>query len=343
MKIISSLLLLALVVLVSARIAYSVKDSSTPAETYHIKRSSSRELTERCRACVVQYPVKGLRLHQANDSTNQMARSYYRKFSISEYHIRKSNGRPTWNQFRVAIEYKTPKHEYSSDNKQVKINFYNLLFTASLMIGPIEQGCRGNDLTLVGFVELVRTDVTWYKGVNNISEWRQCKPADDDTQYVITKWIPGNKFIFANYTSWGRTILYPLNIARMVPLKYESAENIVVNFTRHRDTTEYEKLIEKKIFLVQTDLQNVVIDVIAGVDVMMYLDLKTNITGELHLDVTTNHSLIRRITDPHKYISMINNLNSKAIRQEPDCLMHPPWSSISTLNPIPKGVRVYTE
>ena len=323
-----------------------MRDSNTPGEISlsSVKGVSRRQARKTCKpyVYVVEYPVKGVRLQQENDDTNTMARSYYDKFSIREYTVHNSNGRPTWSQFQVAIEHKTPKLELIG-KKQIKINFYNLLFTASLRMTLKDNECRGNGLSLIGFVELVKTDMTWYKVRNNIIQYRQSNLVGDN-QYVMTKLIPANKLIFANSTTWGRTIVIPLNLKRVVPLKYESTENIIVDFENHRDTTQYERLIEKKIFIVQTDLNNKVLEVVAGVDVLMYLDLVThNFTDVPHLSIKTNQSLIRRITDPQKYVNVINKLDTKAIRQEPSYSTHPPWSKISTLNPIPKGIHIYTE
>ena len=346
MKILLLLLLLTLTALVSARIGYKMRGPSVPKgiSLPSVKYLPSRQARRECKpyVYVVRYPVNSVRLQQANDDTDIMARSYYNKFSIGEYTVRNSNGRPTWSQFQIAIEHKTPKQE-SRGTKQVKINFYNLLFTASLRMTLKDNECRGDRLSLIGFVELVKTDITWYKGTNNITEYRQSNLVDDN-QYVMTKLIPGDKLIFANSTSWGRTIVIPLDLKRVVPLKYESTENIVVNFEKHRDTTQYERLIEKKIFLVQTNVYNEVLEVVAGVDVLMYLDLVTyNSTDVPHLSVKTNHSLIRQIADPQKYVHVINNLDTKAVRQEPSFSTHPPQSSMNTLNPIPKGIHIYTE
>ena len=346
MKILLLLPFLALMALVSAKTGHTMRDSNTPEEISlsNVKRLPRRQARKACRpyVYVVQYPVKGVRLQQAHDDTDTMARSYYNKFSIREYAIHDSNSRPRWSQFQVAIEHKTPKQEPSGE-KQVKINFYNLLFTASLRMTVKDNECR-EELTLIGFVELVKTDMTWYKGRHNITEYRQSNLVSNN-QYVMTKLIPGDKLIFANSTSSGRTIVRPINQKRVVPLKYESAENIVVDFEKHRDTIQYERLIEKKIFLVQTDLNNKVLEVTAGVDVLMYLDLVTyNFTDVPHLSVNTNHSLIRRIADPQKYINVINKLDAEAIRQEPSDSTYSPWSSIfSTLDPIPKGIHIYTD
>ena len=321
------LLVLVLVALTSARyVQRPAKDSKE---------------TVRCQARVEQYPVRGLRLQQANDDTNKVARSYYSGFSIQKHFIRNDNGKTS--QFQVAIEYKTPKKEYLSGNKQVKINFYNLLFTASLKINAERDGCQGTEYSFLGFVELVKTDITWYKGRNNITEHRQCN-LPTDNQYVMTKLKPQNDGLFANDTVWGRTVLISKDQPRMVPLKYESSENIVVDYEKHQDTIYFEKLIEKKIFIVQTNLLNEVLDVVAGVDVMIYLNTMTyNFTDAPHLQIAANHSLIRRIADPQKYVSVINKLNTKAVREQPSCHLNVPWSGTSTLNPIPKGVRIYTE
>ena len=346
MKILLLLLFLALTALVSARTGHKMRGSNVPKgiSLPSVKRLPNRQARMECKpyVCVVQYPVRSVRLQQANDDTDAMARSYYNKFSIREYRVRDSNGRPTQSQFQVAIEHKTPKQEVIG-TKQVKVDFYNLLFTASLRMSLKDNECRGDGRTLIGFLELVKTDTTWYKGTNNITEYRESNLVDDN-QYIMTKLIPGSKLIFANSTSWGRTTVIPLNLKRVVPLKYESAENIVVNFEQHRDTTQYERLIEKKVFIVQTNIYNEVLEVVAGVDVMMYLDLVTyNSTDAPHLNVKTNHSLIRRIADPQKYVHVINKLNTKAVRQEPTYSGNRQWYSMSTLNPIPKGIHIYTE
>ena len=285
--------------------------------------------------------MRDVRLQQANDDTNMMARSYYNKFSIQEYVVNNGRGRTTQSQFKVAIEHKTPK--LLTGKKQVEINFYNLLFTASLRVSAKDNTCHGDPVSVVGFVELVKTDITWYKGINNITGYRQSDP-EDNNQYVITKLSPDKRLIFADSTAWVRTVVNPTDKERIVPLKYESTENIVVDFDKHKDTTQYERLIEKKIFLVQTDFYNKVLDVIAGADVLMYLDMKTyNFTDAPHLDINTNHSLIRRITAPWKYAELLTKLDLKAIRQEPNHPENVPWSGTNTLNPIPKGIHIYTE
>lgn len=301
-----------------------------------------RQRQKTCQVYVVQYPTKGMRVQQANDGTSEIARSYYSKFSIREYSIHSSNGRPKWSQFHVAIEHKTPSKEYLS-NKQAKIIFYNLLFTASLRMGK-DTDCKvvGADFSLFGFVELIKTDITWHKAPNKITEYRECRLASG-SHYVIKK-LDTKSYIFANNTAWSRTILTPQGLPDMVPLKYESSENIVVDFVKHKDTVEYEKLVEKKVFIVQIDQFNEVLDVIAGVDVVMYLDVITqNVTNVPNLDIKVNHSLIKQIANPQKYANVITGLGSKAIRQKPSCVYRLPWSSMSTLNPFPKGMRVYTE
>ena len=44
--------------------------------------------------------------------------------------------------------------------------------------------------------------------------------------------------MFANDSTWARTVVIPLNTDYMVPLKYESSEIIEVDFAKHPGDTE---------------------------------------------------------------------------------------------------------
>ena len=297
-----------------------------------------------CRVRVIPYPLSGMRFQQANDKTSYNARSYYNHFSIQNYPAQNS---AQVSQFQVAIGYKKPTQELSS--KKVKINFYNLLFTASLRVSK-KGNCRGSQSSLLGFVELVKTDTTWYRDTKGIIQLRGKNLAEYDyLQYVMTKLIPNSNRMFANDTTWGRDIVIPLGIDYIVPLKYESVENIEVDFEKHPSTTKYEKLIEKKILIVQANTNNEVVKVIAGVDVMMYLSYETTaITNVPHLRLTTNHGLIQQIANPEKYVSVLTSLQRQGRDSVRDMkLTRKEWFSATssgdtTLNPFPESIHIYT-
>ena len=104
----------------------------------------------------------------------------------------------------------------------------------------------------------------------------------------MTKPSQHAKHMFAN----GNTVtLFPVSYDRIIPLKYESSENIAIDFKRYPETLEYERLVEKKIFLVQVGPSDEVLQVIAGVDVMMYVNYVTyNVADTVHLTLNKNHN-----------------------------------------------------
>ena len=323
------------------------KDLSKPAETFLSKIRYSRRTKELCSVHVVPYPLNGMRFQQANDNSTKTARSHYDKFSIRQHHIQ---NKATVSQSQVAIEYKKPMQELLSGSKRVKINFYNLLFTASLRVSTRDNHCQGHQFSLLGFVELVKTDMTWYRSNKGIIQHRGKNLAEDDhLQYVITKSNQQSKTMFANDSAWARTIVMPIRTDYIVPFKYESTERIEVDFEKYPNTVEYEKLIEKKIFLVQTNLKNEVLDVISGVDVMIYLDYETvGVTKKIpRLHLTNSHGLIRQIANPEKYANVLTDLQRKGIESVRDIeLIRKEWlpsSRDTTLNPLPKSIHIYTE
>lgn len=318
-------------------------DPSNQAKSFlsRIMRYSQR--TRVCNAHVIPYPLNGIRLQQANDDTSKAARTYYDNFSMKLRFVQNN----AVSKFQVGIEYKKPMQELSSN--KAKIHFFNLLFTASLRVGMRDNHCRGSQLSLLGFVELVKTDVTWHRSNSHVTQHRGKNLAKYDyLQYVLAKSNPQQRTMFANDSIWARTIVMPLRADYIIPLKYESTESIEVDFNLYPDTVEYEKLIEKKVFLVQTNRHNEVIKVISGVDVMVYLKYDTiNNTNVPHLKLTNNHSLIHQITNPEKYASVITNLHRRGSESARDTkLMYKEQfhnSADITLNPLPTGMHIYTE
>ena len=341
------LLHLVLVALTSAESYYSSTGLDSPdlARTFltKVKRQSYRKKVM-CSANVIPYPLNGIRVCQGNDETSNTARSYYDNFSIRQYYVNTA----AVSQFLLGIEYKKPLAKLSY--KKAKIQYYNLLLTASLRVRKKDAKCQKSKISLLGFVELVETDVTWLRGKNGITQYTGKNLAQNDhLQYVMTKSNSQQRTMFANDSTWARTIVIPLNTDYMVPLKYESSEIMEVDFANHPDTEKYERLIEKKIFLVQTNLYNEVTEVLAGVGVMTYVKYETiGVTAIPQLNLVKNHGLIQQISNPEKYASVITNLNKKGSESNRDrSLMnkeHLP-SSIgdTTLNPIPGNIRIYTE
>ena len=341
------LLLIVLVALTSAG-SHQSPDSSVSAKAFlsKIKRNSHRtNYKGSCSADVIPYPLNGIRFQQANDETSKTARSYYDNFSIRQKFVQNN---AMVSQFQVGIEYKKPVQELSY--KKAKIHFYNLLFTASLRVRAKDSKCQNSQLSLLGFVELVKTDVTWHRGRNGISQHREKNLAKNDhLQYVMTKSNPQQITMFANDSTWARTIAIPLDADYTVPLKYESAESIEVNYARYPDTEKYEKLTEKKIFLVQTNLLNEVTKVLAGVDVMMYVNYETiGVTNIPQLNLTKSHGLIQQISNPEKYAGVITKLHRKGTESTHDRSLSeeerfPNSVGDTTLNPLPKSIHILTE
>ena len=344
-----SLVLLVLVPLATAGGHHYSSDSSGPAKAFlsKIKRQSHKS-RGMCSADVIPYPLNGIRVQQENDITSETARSYYDNFSIRQQIVRNN---AVVSQFQVGIEYKNPVQGLSlAHQKRAEIHFYNLLFTASLRVRTKDSKCKKPQLSLLGFVELVKTDVSWHRSKNGITQHTGKNLAkNDQLQYVMTKSSQRQKTMFANDSTWARTIAIPLSIDYVVPLKYESAESIVVDFARYRDTERYEKLTEKKIFLVQTNLYNEVTEVLAGVDVMMYLNYETiSVTNVPQLNLTKSHGLIQQISNPEKYASVITNLHRKGTESIRDRSLtkeeyFPSSVGDTSLDPLLKSTHIFTE
>lgn len=273
-------------------------------------------------------------MRQDNDDTSNAARSYYEKFNLSIF----EGYQPS--QFQVAIEYKSPEIVPVNERK-VAVNWYNLLFTSSLSIQKKDsKDCQGYEESRIGFVELVETDTAWYKYKNTGMEHGDWNLKNNrDLQYVMTKPSQYAKHMFADGSA---VTLYPVSYDRIVPLKYESSENIAIDFRQYPETLEYEKLVEKKIFLVQIGPSDQVLQVIAGVDVMMYVNYVTyNVTDAVHLTLNKNHSLIQWIVNPEKYFSVLGDKNNHKFRDREltyvSKFLNP---SVTTLNPLLNGQRI---
>ena len=287
-----------------------------------------RDNTKPCHADISFSHLKWMGIELANANTNDTARSYYENFKRTV-----SRGRNI-SKFQVGIEYKSPKIIPTSDRKIVTVDWYNLLFTSSLLVQKkSNQKCRSK--SYLGFVELIQTDTTWYKyndiGVEH-NEWNLGKHPKFQG-YVITKPSQQTKYIFAD----GKPVpLSPVDYDRIVSLKYESGENITIDFKQHPETLEYEKLVEKKIFMVHLDPSGHVFKVIAGVDVMMYLHYHTyNVTDAVHLSLNKNQSLIQWIVDADRYIGVLNDDTNHKFRDRQlkyEAIFHNP--STTTLNPL---------
>ena len=334
------LLLFVVIALVSATTHHPSKRSSNVANVF-LSKVKYLHRSKVCSAHVIPYPLNGIRLQQANDDTSKAARAYYDNFSIRLRFV--PNGEVS--KFQVAIEYKKPVEELS--HNKVKIHFFNLLFTASLKISKRGQHCQRPQPSLLGFVELVKTDITWHRNKGHVIQHRGKNLAkNDNLQYVMTKSNP--RHLFANDSTWARTTAIPLLTDYIVPLKYESTESIEVDFELFPDNLEYERLIEKKVFLVQTNRYSQVTKVISGVDVMMYLKYDTiNVTNVPHLNLTNSHSLIQQITYPEKYASVITDLHRRRSGSVRDASLtyreqFPSFAGDTTLNPLPKSVHIYT-
>ena len=278
-------------------------------------------------------PLKWGGIQLVNVATNEAARSYYKNFDTA---ISKGHG---VSKFQLAIEYKAPEIVQAGDRK-VTINWNNLLFTSSLLVRKKGQGCTGQSKSYLGFVELIGTDITWYKNRISGEEHSEWNLANDcNLQYVMTKQSQRSKFILADDKA---VELFPTNYDQTASLKYESRENLTISFREHPEMLEYEKLIEKKIFLVQIGQSGKVLKAIAGVDVMMYLDYQTHsVTNSVNLTLKKNHSLIQWIVDPDNYLSTLNN---KANHKSRDKKLTWTETFLSphtvTLNPLPDGQRI---
>ena len=134
--------------------------------------------------------------------------------------------------------------------------------------------------------------------------------------YVLTKLISHGRHIFANDTSWGKVFIEPRSSGYTVPLKYESSERIVIDYNEYPNTVEYERLIKKKIFLVETSRNSEVLKIIAGVDVTMYTDCIydiTAVTTDGRITINKSHGLIQCIANPEKYNNNIIKESSRNV------------------------------
>ena len=296
---------------------------------------SCRETNNYC-SDVSLIPLKWAGLELVNDSTRDAARSYYESFSTTM-----SRGRDI-SKFQLSIEYKSPEVIPTGDRK-VKINWHNLLFTSSLFVQKKSQRCQSYPKSYLGFVELIKTDTTWYKnrstGIEH-KEWNLAK--HNDLQYVMTKPSQRANYILADDKA---VLLYPVNYDRIVPLKYESHESLTIDLKEHPELLEYEKLVEKKIFLVQIGQSGQVLEIIAGVDVMMYLHYETyNVTDSVHLHLNKNHSLVQWIVNAGKYLCVLNDEGNRKLRDRKltwtESFQNP---STVSLNPLPNGQRIITK
>ena len=242
---------------------------------------------------------------------------------------------------QLSVEYKSPEVIPAGDRK-VTINWNNLLFTSSLFVQKKSQRCQSYPKSYLGFVELIKTDKTWYKRRNTGIEHKEWNLAEyDDLQYVMTKPSQRGHYILADDKA---VLLYPVNYDRIVPLKYESHENLTIDFNNHPGLLEYEKLVEKKIFIVQIGQSGQVLEVISGIDVMMYLHYQTyGVTDSVHLHLKQNHSLVQWIVDAKKYLNVLNDENNRKLRDRKlrwiENFQNP---STVTLNPLLNGQRIYS-
>ena len=310
----------------------SVDPPVSPGAQFKMSTKSRRETGEYC-SDVSWSPLKWAGLELVNDSTSDAARSYYENFNTTM-----SRGRGI-SKFQLSVEYKSPEVVQTGDRK-VTVNWHNLLFTSSLFVQRKSQTCQSYPKSYLGFVELIKTDTTWYKNRSSGVEHRERNLAKDaNLQYVMTKPSQRANYILADDKA---VLLYPVNYNRIVPLKYESHENLSIDFKDHPDLLEYEKLVEKKIFLVQINHSGQVVEVIAGVDVMMYLHYQTyNITDLVHLHLNKNHSVIQWIINAKKYTSILNDKGNRILRDRKltwtENFQNP---STITLNPLLNGQRI---
>jgi len=321
------------VVLLACLFALTVAKSNHKQKDF-VKEFIHKFRYRRCSADVTLYPPIGMMIEEANDESNEEARSHFDKFSLQ--FVRSTNN----SKLQMALEYKNPQLEVIAERVNVKWN--NILFTGKLSVR--ESDCHSLENTLLGFVELVKTDEAWYKYYRNGTKCREQNLANTDgLQYVMTKPSPHSRYIFADDSQESVVRILPKKYAYLAPLKYESSENIVIDFKKYPNTLEYERLVEKKIFLVQITTQNVIKKVVAGVDVMMYLNYQThNFTDVPHVALSKNHSFIQRIINPEKYVTVINRARQHHRNRELSLteLFYNP--QIVTLDPLPKNMHVYT-
>jgi len=285
---------------------------------------------------VLYYPLNEMQLMQAPGNTDTAIRSHYDSFGTLPQESSPST-------FQVVVEFKKPKVSLRG-HKQVKVDWYNLLFTASIQISNGNtKNCKDSFL---GFMELVETDTAWYKNSSTVIIHSDKNLTNLETQYVMTKpYRNSNIFSLAS----GRVPVFPFFVGLNMPIKYESSENITIDYHTYPNTICYERLIKKKIFLVHTDLHSNVLAVLTGVDVMMYLKYHTEpITsdGEVSLTLTKDHCLLQRIINPEKYVSVLNDSSNQLLR---DTILNyterfqSSRPNEASLNPLPKNINIVTQ
>ena len=322
----------ALVILVACLLCLAAAASSDKQD---IAKKFLRKLRHRrCSADITLNPSIGMMVEAANDHTSEMARSHYNNFPLR--FVRSTNS----STIQMALEYKTP--ELHIAGKQVNIKWNNILLTAKISVARSDCSTYAN--SILGFVELVKTDVVSYKYYNNGTKYREETLANNnDLQYVITKPSPNSRYIFADNSLESVARIPPQTYAYLVPLKYESSENTVIDFERYPNTQEYERLIEKKIFLVHITPHNEIKRIAAGIDVMMYLNYNIHgFTNAPQVTLNRNHSVIQRIVNPEKYASVISRASrhyrNKELRFQ-EAFVN---AQMVTLDPLPKNIHVYT-
>jgi len=322
------LLLLLLSLLLVAH--QSSADKIASKDNYPLKRSAGQT----CHVTLSYYPLNEKQLMQAPGDTDTAIRSYYENFNTASQLGVEST-------FQVAVEYKKPRVSLNG-NRQVKIDWYNLLLMASIEINKDTRNCENSYL---GFVELVETDTAWYKKNSGVDIRSEQSLANPKRQFVMTK--PSDRSsIFA--TDKSRVQVFPFFLSYRIPIKYESSENIIIDYNIHRETIEYERLIKKKIFLVHTDLQYNVLEVITGIDVMMYLKYHTDSIaqdGRVKLTLKKDHSLFQRVINPEKYVSILNDNDNQQLRDTD--LTNTEWFQSrpddASLDPLPKNINIVTQ
>lgn len=315
----------------------SAKPPVTPkafSSQFKMSPTKSRRENEEYCSDVSLFPLKWVGLELVNDNTSEAARFYYENFNTTM-----SRGHDI-SKVQLSMEYKIPKVNPTGDRK-VTINWNNLLFTSSLFVQKKSQTCQSYPKSYLGFVELIKTDTTWYKNRSTGIEHREWNLAKhDDLQYVMTKTSQRGHYILADDKA---VLLYPVNYDRIVPLKYESRENVTIDFNEHPELLDYEKLVEKEIFIVQIGESGQVLEVIAGVNVMMYLHYQTySVTDSVRLHLNKNHTLVQWIVNAEKYCDVLNDEDNRRLRDRKltwtESFQNP---STVTLNPLLNGQRIY--
>ena len=180
------------------------------------------------------YPLIKMQLMLAPGNTDAAIRSYYDHFSTMPQESSPST-------FQVAVEFKKPKVSLRG-HKQVKVDWYNLLFTTSIQISNNTRDCEDSFLS---FMELVETDTAWYKDSSMVTIHSGNFLTDSEMQYVRTKPHRSSN-VFSNTN--GRVPVFPFFVGYNMPIKYKSIENITIDYHTYPNTLYYERLIKKKYF-----------------------------------------------------------------------------------------------